>query len=181
MHRIEAYVRLAVIFIVIIGVCYLPVLLALKKRGKCVIRQMGFMGLFCAVFLIVFATILFVPITLHPAQYILNLKPFGWVGTVGSVQQFVVEKIPNVMLFVPLGFFVPVVFSGKRKLYKTALVAFVITFCVEFVQYFIGRSADIDDIITNLFGAVIGYIIFKLLDKLNGKRKWWNRFLGDIA
>lgn len=180
MHRIEAYVRLAVIFIVIISLCYLPILLALKKRGICVIRQISYVGLFCAAFLIIFATILFVPITLHPAQYILNLRPFGWIGTVDSWQQFIVEKIPNVMLFIPLGFFVPVVFRRKRKLYQTAAVAFAMTFGVEFVQYFIGRSADIDDVITNLFGALIGYGLYKVCAMLFGKQKWWKRLLGNV-
>lgn len=180
MHRIEAYSRLAIIFIVIISVCYLPILLVLKKKGKSVIRQISYMGLFCAAFLIIFATILFVPITLHPEQYILNLKPFGWIGTVDSVQQFVVEKVPNIMLFMPLGFFIPVVFQNRRRLYKTALIAFALTFGVEFVQYFIGRSADIDDIITNLFGAIFGYFIFLVCGILWRNRSWWERFTGNM-
>lgn len=178
MHRIEAYVRLAVIFIVIISLCYLPVLLALKKKGKSVIRQISYIGLFCAVFLIVFATILFVPITLHPERYILNLKPFGWIGTVDSVQQFIVEKLPNVILFIPLGFFLPVVFRSQRRLWRTAAVSFGMTFSVEFIQYFIGRSADIDDVLTNLLGAVLGYLLFAGAHGLLKKRRWWNRLLG---
>ena len=150
MHRLEAYIRLAVIFFVLIGVIYLPVMAFLKRRGVRGMRQIGYLGLLCAAFLIVFATILFVPITLHPEQYILNLKPFGWIGSTESPQQFIVEKIPNIMLFIPFGFFLPMVFQSKRKWYKTAVIAFLMTFGVEFVQYFIGRSADIDDVITNL-------------------------------
>lgn len=179
MHRIEAYVRLAVIFIVLISLCYLPILFALKKKGKCVARQISYVGLFCAIFLIIFATILFVPITFHPEQHILNLRPFAWVGTIDSVWQFLVEKLPNVMLFIPLGFFVPAVFSSKRKLCQAAGIAFIMTFGVEFVQYFIGRSSDIDDIITNLMGAVIGYGVFRIFGQLFCRQSWWNRFLGN--
>lgn len=173
----EAYVRLALIFIVILTILYLPVLFILKKRGKSIPRQIGYLGLFCSLFLIVFATILFTPITFQPETHTLNLIPFAWIGTIDNVNQFIVEKIPNVLLFVPLGFFLPVVFQKMRRFYKTALVSFFVTFSIEFFQYFIGRSSDIDDIITNLSGAVIGCFLFKLLDKIFRNRKGWKMLL----
>lgn len=179
LHRIEAYIRLALIFIIMISILYLPILIYLKKKGRSVIRQVSYIGLICSVFLIIFATILFVPITFQPEEYILNIKPFNWIGTTDSLQQVVVEKVPNIMLFIPLGFFMPVVLKNKRKLYKMALISFAITFSVEFFQYFIGRSSDIDDIITNLLGAIIGYIIFKMLDSFLQQKKWWNKFIGN--
>ncbi len=178
MHRIEAYIRLAILFIIIISILYLPILFVLKKKGKSVLRQLSYIGLICSIFLIVFATILFVPITFQPETYILNLRPFSWLGNTESFGQLIVEKIPNIMLFIPLGFFIPSVLKNKRKLYQTSLLSFCVTFGVEFFQYFIGRSADIDDIITNLLGAVIGYNVFKIFHYLFTKKKWWNQFVG---
>lgn len=177
LHRIEAYVRLALIFIVIISILYLPILVILKKKGKSVIRQLSYIGLICSIFLIIFATILFVPITFQPEAYILNIQPFNWIGGTDSFQQVVVEKVPNIMLFIPLGFFIPIVLKSKRKLYKTSLICFCVTFGVEFFQYFIGRSSDIDDIITNLLGAIIGYMIFKACNYFLEHKKWWNEFI----
>ncbi len=179
MHRIEAYTTLALIFIAIISILYLPILLILKKKGKNIIRQLSFIGLICSVFLILFATILFVPITFQPEQYILNLTPFNWIGNIDGFQQIVVEKVPNIMLFIPLGYFIPIVFASKRKLYQTVLISFSITFSVEFFQFFIGRSSDIDDVITNLLGAVIGYGFFKIFHALCQEKKWWNQLLGN--
>ena len=179
MHRIEAYIRLALIFIAIISILYIPILLHLKKKGISVIRQLSYIGFICSLFLIIFATILFVPITFQPEEYILNIKPFQWLGSTDSYQQVLVEKIPNILLFIPLGFFIPIVLKNKRKLYQTALIAFGITFSVEFFQYFIGRSSDIDDIITNLLGAIIGYGIFKVSQKYLKHTKWWNTFIGE--
>ena len=46
MHRIEAYTRLAIIFIIIITILYLPILLILKKKRKNIIRQLGKLGLY---------------------------------------------------------------------------------------------------------------------------------------
>ncbi len=178
MHRIEAYIRLALIFIVIISILYIPILLFLRKKGKSVIRQLGYIGLICSIFLIIFATILFVPINFQPEEYILNIKPLNWIGNTDSIQQVIVEKVPNIMLFIPLGFFIPIVLENKRKLYKTTFISLCITFSVEFFQYFIGRSSDIDDIITNILGAIIGYEVFKILSKLLKDKKWWNEFKG---
>ena len=109
-------------------------------------------------FLIIFATILFVPITFHPEQYVINLVPFNWED---DTNQIIVEVIPNIMMFVPLGFFIPVIFKNKRKLYKTTIMVFLLTFSIEFFQYFIGRSADINDIITNLLGELLVIVYLK--------------------
>lgn len=56
MHRIETYIRLGLIFVVII---YLPILFKLKKKGISPTRQVSYIGLVCSIFLIVFATMLF--------------------------------------------------------------------------------------------------------------------------
>lgn len=82
-------------------------------------------------------------------------------------------------MFIPFGFFVPLVFKDKRKLSKTSIIVFTLTFSIEFFQYFIGRSADTNDIITNLLGGIIGYTIFKLCEIVFKKKKWWNRLLND--
>ena len=46
MHRIEAYTRLAIIFIIIITILYLPILLILRKKRKNIIRQLGKLALY---------------------------------------------------------------------------------------------------------------------------------------
>lgn len=175
MQRIEAYVRLAIIFIIILTVLYLPILFYLKKRGKNIPRQLAYLGFICSIFLIVFATIFYTPITFN-LQGSLNLVPFAWLHTMNTYNEFIVEKIPNILLFIPFGFFIPIVFSSKRYFYKTLEISFCLTFSIEFVQFFIGRSSDIDDVITNLLGAVIGYLFFKILDKLLANRYTWKLF-----
>lgn len=98
----------------------------------------------------------FMPITFTPETHTLNLVPFN----LTDFNQFVVEKFPNIMLFIPLGFFMQIISKNTRKFYKTVLISFAITFSIEFFQYFIGSSFDIDDVITNLLGVSIGYAIF---------------------
>ena len=175
MHRIEAYVTLGLLFIVIITILYLPILFKLKKKGISPIRQISYIGLFCSIFLIVFATVLFMPISFDSGVHTLNIIPFNW-NEIG-LYQFIVEKIPNILLFVPLGFFIPTVYKSKRNPYKSMLIIFLTTFGIEFFQYFIGRSADVDDVITNFLGGLIGYIVFYMFNKIFEKKKFLKKFI----
>lgn len=180
MHRIEAYIRLALIFIAIISILYLPILIKLKNKGISPIRQISYIGLFCSIFLIIFATILFTPITFEPENHFLNLVPFNWIIE-NDFEQFIVEKLPNILLFISLGLFIPVVFKSKRRFLKTLLITFIITFEIEFFQYFIGRLSDIDDIIMNLTGGAIGYLIFTIMNKIFKNTKFWNKCIAEPA
>lgn len=175
MHRIEGYSIIAIIFIVIINILYLPILFKLKKKGISSIRQISYIGLFCSVFLIIFATILCTPITFQPERHFLNLIPFNW--RENGLKQFFIEELANIILFIPLGFFVPAIFRSKRKAYRTVSITFAITFGIEFLQYFIGRLSDIDDIITNLLGGIIGYMIFRIMNIFFEKNERWNSFI----
>jgi len=163
MHRIEAYATLAIIFIAIISILYLPFMFYLRKKGKSVIRQIGVLLWFCSVFLIGFATIFFVfPIEFNPMLRTFNLIPFDWLNAPNSTHQLVTEVIPNILMFIPFGIFTPIAFTKMRKFYKVALVTLLLTVSIETFQYFIGRSADIDDVLANLLGGIIGYGIFKI-------------------
>jgi glycopeptide antibiotics resistance protein len=51
------------------------------------------------------------------------------------------------------------------------------TFGIEFLQYFMGRSADIDDVITNFLGGLIGYILFLAFNKLLKNTNFWKKFI----
>jgi len=178
---IQGYIRLAIIIIVIISVLYLPILFVLKKKGKGFTRQLSYLLCFLAFFFIVFATIILfnIPIDFSPEEHFLNLIPFGRFGEEVNVLNTITDEImPNIMIFIPLGVFIPIAFEKMRKLYKTAFIVFLVTFSVEFFQYFIGRKSDIDDIMTNLLGGIIGYGIFKVLNYLFKDKKWWNKFMG---
>jgi glycopeptide antibiotics resistance protein len=50
--------------------------------------------------------------------------------------------------------------------------------CIETFQYFIGRSADVDDLIMNTIGGFIGYGIFALLNKCLNSKDLWQKVLG---
>lgn len=77
---------------------------------------------------------------------------------------FIKNVIGNIVLFIPLGLFVSLYIKSKSFLI-TFMLSSVISCSIEFVQSLIGRTVDIDDIILNTTGGLIGYIIYKLGNK----------------
>ena len=55
----------------------------------------------------------------------------------------------------------------------TVGVAAVLSAGIETVQYFIGRSADIDDLLLNLFGTVLGFGLYAILRKWLQRIEWF--------
>lgn len=78
-----------------------------------------------------------------------------------------INLMGNVFLFSPIGFFTSLLWKKWRSFKRILLVGLMTTFLIEFIQVFIGRSSDIDDILLNTIGVVIGYGVFILLSKLN--------------
>ena len=65
----------------------------------------------------------------------------------------------NVLLFVPFGFFLPVLLKEFKNEKKVFIAGFAMTSFIEIAQIFTGRATDIDDIITNIAGTLVGYLI----------------------
>lgn len=71
----------------------------------------------------------------------------------------------NIGLFVPVGILLPLA-------YRTNLGTTIVTGCflsvfIEVMQLAVGRSSDIDDVILNALGAMIGFLFYKLLIREN--------------
>lgn len=70
----------------------------------------------------------------------------------------------NLILFLPMGMALPVLFENKfNKLWKLLVFVAVIVVICEAIQFITVRgSADIDDVILNTVGAAVGYGIIKI-------------------
>lgn len=78
---------------------------------------------------------------------------------------FLKNVIGNVLLFVPFGIFVSHYVKSKG-VFPIAILSFIVSCSIEFAQSVIGRTADIDDVILNTIGGILGYYISKLGNKL---------------
>lgn len=82
----------------------------------------------------------------------------------GNFEGVIIEKnsiIANIIMFVPLGFFLPLVFK-KIKPIHSVFICLAATCVIEAVQPVVGRTGDLDDIAANFLGGVIGAVIAAL-------------------
>ena len=71
----------------------------------------------------------------------------------------------NIFLFVPFGFFLPALWRHFFSFKNTVITALCFTAFIEISQLFCNRLTDINDIIMNTLGAVIGYCILLIITK----------------
>jgi glycopeptide antibiotics resistance protein len=105
----------------------------------------------------------YIHLLLYPDRYLSWMDAQAYAAACGNA---ISNLGGNVILFIPLGYLLPRIFSGLQKLWKTALCAFVIMTCVEILQLFtLLGYCDADDLILNTIGAAIGYGLHKLVIK----------------
>ena len=74
----------------------------------------------------------------------------------------------NMLLFLPYGIFIAK-YVKTDKLFVVFLLAFITSLSIEVVQFLIGRVFDIDDIILNIVGCLIGFILYRWFKKISNK------------
>lgn len=76
----------------------------------------------------------------------------------------VINIVGNILAFVPMGFLVPITFIKINRFKYIAIVVLVATTSIEVIQFIIGvGTCDIDDVILNCIGGIIGFKIYKVL------------------
>lgn len=96
--------------------------------------------------------------------------------------------ITNIILFIPLGVFLPSLWNKFEKFLNTILVGFSFSLIIEVLQLLNMRATDIDDLLMNTLGAAIGYLIYILLFKKLSSRiklnnlsnKFWIKYNGEL-
>ena len=79
---------------------------------------------------------------------------------------FVKNVIGNMLLFVPYGFFAAY-YLKLEKPKAVIILALLVSATIETTQLIIGRVFDIDDIILNFIGAMLGFYVYYFLDRIN--------------
>ena len=113
---------------------------------------------------------LFEVVTLQDNNYGLsNFIPFKEIFRyqIGS-RLFIKNIVGNILLFLPYGYFASYYLDNK-KLWPTALLTIIVSFTIETVQLKIGRTFDVDDIILNTCGGIIGGFIYSLSESVSNK------------
>ena len=116
-----------------------------------------------------YVVILFALVFLKDNTRAVNLIPFSF------IKDYVVDKQPlgianivgNIVMFIPMGIFL----SMKEKRFGKILLWIVVSsICIEVIQYaFIRGISDIDDVILNSVGGLIGIACYKISKLLGNK------------
>ncbi len=92
----------------------------------------------------------------------INLIPFASKG--------MTTYVLNILLFMPLGFLLPTIWLQFRRMKSTAYAGFGFSLAIELGQLLDNRITDIDDLSMNTLGAIIGYLLYRVLFKMIYKR-----------
>ena len=140
-----------------------------RERAK---RRWGWMAL-----LTLYLNAMYIVVGVPGVQYIvwdptINLIPF---------QDFspsnILGMVLNAIMFAPLGFLLPLFFERYRHWGRTLAAGFLTSLTVELIQLFTFRATDVDDLIMNTLGALVGFLIGKLIFRhrtavYRGKGDW---------
>ena len=100
----------------------------------------------------------------------LNLKPFIYLFDYPTKRKILLNLIGNTAMFIPLGIVWPAVFKQLNSHAKVIAAGVGASLCIEILQLpFYGRASDIDDLILNSTGFLIGYGIYLLARKIGRK------------
>lgn len=106
----------------------------------------------------------------------MNLVPFHTIGNYWTVVKrmdfspifyhCVINLVGNILLFIPLGYFLPRLWPALRNFFLFLLTCVLSVTLVELLQLVtLLGSLDVDDLILNLFGMSIGYFLYIIMKK----------------
>lgn len=98
----------------------------------------------------------------------INIVPFKtiflYLTSYYNMSTVVTNILGNIAAFMPMGFLLPIVFRKLNRYFNIILCVLMATVSIEVFQYITGvGAADIDDVILNLIGGVMGYLIYKVI------------------
>ena len=115
-----------------------------------------------------------------------NLMPFREIlrYDVGT-KTFYKQVFGNILLFIPLGYFATS-YCKIKGLGTITLVSLLSSITIEVTQHYIGRTFDIDDIILNVVGGIVGFLIYTALNAIRNhmpkflQRDWFYNLLSVL-
>lgn len=132
------------------------------------IRQKSRLNEIIGLLLVIWAALIVCNTLLPPSlpHLIPNWKVIPEIFTRGIRSIIDTHKLLNVLMFAPIGLALP--FMQKRPGFgRTVLVGFCFTFGIEFLQGFSSqRDGNIDDVICNTLGVIVGYLLYLLIKLL---------------
>ena len=101
-----------------------------------------------------------------------NLLPLVKLFDYDSKKDLLLNVIGNAAMFVPSGIVLTIVYKRLNTFGKVLLVGVGISLCIEIIQLpFSVRATDVDDLILNTIGVIVGYGIYTLVQCVRGAKQ----------
>lgn len=100
-------------------------------------------------------------INIHPIVHTLQLK------YAKSPVDYYYNTYGNILWFMPFGMMFPAITHHRMKFLGTAFSGMLMSILIESLQFFLNTGvSDIDDVIFNTIGAIIGYFVYWIFSRL---------------
>ena len=112
--------------------------------------------------------LLFDPSAVFPFR--VNAVPFVHLFDYDNIRDIVWNVVGNAAMFIPSGIVLPIVYRKLNSFWKVVGAGALISLCIEIIQLpFSVRASDLDDLILNTAGVMIGYAFYSLVKRLAKK------------
>lgn len=148
-----------------------------SEKGRRIIKYIVFIAYIALlVYFVLFAEMF--GRTAVTEKYRYNLVPFKEIGRfvhyydhLGFTAVFL-NLAGNIIAFMPFGFCLPMLAGEKTKFFKVTLFSFALSLSIELVQLItrVG-SCDVDDLMLNTLGGVLGYGCYVIVCRLCRRKK----------
>lgn len=96
-----------------------------------------------------------------------NFIPFAHLFDYESKRDLLLNVIGNAAMFIPSGIVLPIVYKNLNRFWKVFLAGAGISLCIEMIQLpFSVRATDIDDLILNTVGVIVGYGMYAFIQRI---------------
>ena len=97
----------------------------------------------------------------------MNLIPIVNLMDYDSKRDLLINLIGNFAMFIPTGVMTPLIYRKIDSFWKVTLTGFLLSLSIEIIQLpFAVRASDVDDLILNTLGCMVGYGIYALVRKI---------------
>ena len=100
-----------------------------------------------------------------------NLRPLVQILWFASRRDLLLNLIGNVCLFIPSGIILPILYRRLDRFWKVTAAGALLSLGVELLQLpFYVRATDVDDLLLNTLGVMLGYGVYALCGKAKTER-----------
>lgn len=131
-----------------------------KSKGKdaLLVNTLMYVYLSFLLYFTLMPVIANLPFILNHPYKLINTTPF--VDVLTGRGDFIRQILLNIIMMVPFGFLFPMTQNPPVGFRRTVFCCFLISLGIELLQPFFTRHADITDLVTNMIGGMVGYVLY---------------------